>query len=178
MDEDRRSNSAEIKEDLLEDMLLPEQQGQSVSCAHACAQEAEESTAAGEDQPAMASWVDHALLPPVGRAVCKFCGFVVDPEEKGTRLVRKSPKEYKCKECNTKAVQLSKLLGSWPIEEFKLLSKQQQEHFWKEEAEGLDGVKASVRKHIVKRLIHTKPARSKAFSCLVVGRQRHATRNR
>ena len=61
-------------------------------------------------------------------AKCEKCNTVVDPLKTACKF--KCGGTFYCPRCNVKQVQLSRLFGGWPPQDFKRLSKEDQQAFW------------------------------------------------
>ena len=69
------------------------------------------------------------------RPVCTTCKVELDPLQ--SQVCGKSFGHWRCNVCNTRMVQLHRMFGSWPTEQFRALSLEAQEQFWKKEAVGI-----------------------------------------
>ena len=66
---------------------------------------------------------------------CSYCNQVVDILKARISGKQATGLKYKCPSCNTKHVGLCRKFGQWPIDEFKLLSREEQQEFWKQGSE-------------------------------------------
>ena len=69
--------------------------------------------------------------PELCVCVCSKCKL----EKPVTGAAESSP-HFCCKQCNSKRAQLSKLFGTWPIDEFTEMPGEMQVAFWRSEARG------------------------------------------
>ena len=74
--------------------------------------------------------------------VCCKCHGRLDPLR--TQLTGKSQGSWKCNRCNCKHVQLVRLFGGWPPQEFKDFSQAEQVAFWRMPASGAAQLKRQV----------------------------------
>ena len=58
--------------------------------------------------------------------LCSRCGLVLDP----LRAYGKTPGTWKCNYCNSKAVTLNRMYGTWPIPQFSRLSEPAKKEFY------------------------------------------------
>ena len=86
--------------------------------------------------------------------VCKKCLSYVDPCAPGVRVAGKSSPTFQCPTCCSKITTLSRLLGRWPIDEFKELSEEEQTEFWQSSGVTVFELQKAVEKHLVRRLIN------------------------
>ena len=88
-----------------------------------------------EVQPMPAAVVRPALLVVQtecdDNVVCSWCGQSVVK----TRCRSKGSSKYQCNVCNSKCVALSRMVGSWPTQDFKDLAVEQQQAFFASIAE-------------------------------------------
>jgi hypothetical protein len=85
--------------------------------------------------------------------LCSKCGHTVDPILPGTRLLSKSPPKYRCGKCCTKTTMLTRMFGSWPLAEFKELSDECQQEFFKSTETTSKSLKHAVEHVIARRLV-------------------------
>jgi hypothetical protein len=98
-------------------------------------------------------------LPKFGEPYCTKCGYVVDPITKGVRLLKKTPPTFECSQCNSKSTMLHRMLGSWPMQEFKELGLEEQQAFWRSSSSSKEGLKRSVEQHLLSRLVEVQCAK-------------------
>ncbi len=65
-------------------------------------------------------------LMPRTTPLCTKCGVETDP----FRMIGKAPKSFRCPQCNTRMVQLNRMLGCWPPLELKAWSAEEMTAFF------------------------------------------------
>ena len=101
-------------------------------------------------QPVAVDFLQKPLQGLQEEAACSKCGTIMEPLEKGVRLMKKSPPMYMCRVCNNRTSSLSNMFGGWPIEAYRHLSEADQKQFWIDvgAAFGPDGIKRVVETSI------------------------------
>ena len=89
---------------------------------------------------------------------CSKCGYTVDPLQRGVRLLTKTPQSFQCAKCNSKQVMLTQIFGTWPLADFKSLSDDVKQQFWRQTASDKTSLKKAVEHHLVNRLVETRLA--------------------
>ena len=68
---------------------------------------------------------------PSDDPVCSKCALPVDPCAPGTRLTKKKPCKFSCGRCCSKSVMLTRMFGSWPLPEFRDLTADELQQFFR-----------------------------------------------
>lgn len=106
-----------------------------------------------ENNPA----TSHALcivaeLPSL-EPTCTACGLAVDPVAPGTRLMSKVQQSYRCRRCNTKSASLHRIFGQWPLPQFRELSKDEQQDFFRSAGSDSKSLESAVTNLLSRRLV-------------------------
>ena len=91
------------------------------------------------------------------KPLCGKCGYEVDPFR--AQIKTKGSQNFICNGCNSRCASLSRNLGTWPPE-FKLLSPDDQQKFWRDLANGRNV--EQLRMTLVDTLVRTRTDRIKA----------------